>query len=108
MRRRLFIGSGAAAVGFGCLGNSLFGTESTWQNWRGSNRDGLIPGAAWPDWLDEKTLRPVLGENKIEGYMSSPLIIDHFVYMHLRNKRFACMDLQTALKTMADLRWTTA
>lgn len=34
-------------------------------------------------------------ENKLEGYMSSPIVIDHYIYMHLRNKRFACMDLQT-------------
>jgi outer membrane protein assembly factor BamB len=34
-------------------------------------------------------------ENKVEGYMSSPIVIDHFVYLHLRNKRFACIDLQT-------------
>lgn len=34
-------------------------------------------------------------ENKLEGYMSSPVIIDHYLYMHLRNKRFACIDLQT-------------
>jgi outer membrane protein assembly factor BamB len=34
-------------------------------------------------------------ENKLEGYMSSPVVIDHYVYMHLRNKRFACIDLKT-------------
>jgi outer membrane protein assembly factor BamB len=34
-------------------------------------------------------------ENKLEGYMSSPVIIDHYLYMHLRNKRFACIDLTT-------------
>jgi len=41
-------------------------------------------------------------DNKIEGYMSSPIIIDHFVYMHMKNKRFACMDLQTGKEL-----WTT-
>lgn len=34
-------------------------------------------------------------ENKLEGYMSSPVVIDHYVYMHLRNKRFACIDMTT-------------
>nr|MCU0710068.1 PQQ-like beta-propeller repeat protein [Pirellula sp.] len=34
-------------------------------------------------------------ENKLEGYMSSPIVIDHYVYMHLRNKRFACIDMST-------------
>lgn len=33
-------------------------------------------------------------ENKVEGYMSSPVIIDHYLYMHLRNKRFTCIDLK--------------
>ena len=33
-------------------------------------------------------------ENKVEGYMSSPVVIDHYLYMHLRNKRFACIDLK--------------
>ncbi|MFN7730847.1 MAG: PQQ-binding-like beta-propeller repeat protein [Pirellula sp.] len=33
-------------------------------------------------------------ENKLEGYMSSPVVIDHYLYMHLRNKRFACIDLK--------------
>jgi outer membrane protein assembly factor BamB len=34
-------------------------------------------------------------QNKVEGYMSSPIVIDHFVYLHLRNKRFTCIDLQS-------------
>lgn len=38
-------------------------------------------------------------ENKLEGYMSSPVVIDNHLYMHLRNKRFACIDLQTGKET---------
>ncbi len=38
-------------------------------------------------------------ENKLEGYMSSPVVIDHYVYMHLRNKRFACIDLAEGKET---------
>jgi outer membrane protein assembly factor BamB len=34
-------------------------------------------------------------ENKLEGYMSSPIVINQYVYMHLRNKRFACIDMST-------------
>ncbi len=41
-------------------------------------------------------------DNKLEGYMSSPIIIDHYLYMHLRNKRFACIDMQTGNEL-----WTT-
>jgi outer membrane protein assembly factor BamB len=33
-------------------------------------------------------------ENKVEGYMSSPIVIDHYIYLHLRNKRFACIDMK--------------
>jgi outer membrane protein assembly factor BamB len=41
-------------------------------------------------------------ENKKEGYMSSPIIIEDHVYLHLRNKRFTCIDLKTG-----EDRWTT-
>jgi outer membrane protein assembly factor BamB len=30
-----------------------------------------------------------------QGYMNSPVVIDGFVYIHLRNQRFACVDLKT-------------
>ena len=33
--------------------------------------------------------------NKVQGYMSSPVIIDGHAYLHLRNQRFACIDLET-------------
>jgi outer membrane protein assembly factor BamB len=41
-------------------------------------------------------------ENKSEGYMSSPVVIDDHCYMHLRNRRFACIDLKKGETT-----WTT-
>ena len=31
----------------------------------------------------------------VEGYMSSPVIVDGHSYVHLRNQRFACFDLST-------------
>lgn len=31
-------------------------------------------------------------QNKQQGYMSSPLLIGGFVYLHLRNQRFTCID----------------
>jgi outer membrane protein assembly factor BamB len=34
-------------------------------------------------------------ENKLEGYMSSPIVIGDTLYLHLRNKRFACLDLKS-------------
>ena len=40
--------------------------------------------------------------NKTQGYMSSPNIINGHVYLHLRNQRFTCIDLETG-----KARWTT-
>ena len=34
-----------------------------------------------------------LWRNKVQGYMSSPIVIDGHAYVHLRNQRFACIDL---------------
>lgn len=36
-----------------------------------------------------------LWRNKVQGYMSSPIVHDGHVYLHLRNQRFACIDLET-------------
>ncbi|QDU42815.1 Outer membrane protein assembly factor BamB precursor [Symmachiella dynata] len=33
--------------------------------------------------------------NKVQGYMSSPVVIDGHIYLHLRNKRFACINIET-------------
>jgi hypothetical protein len=33
--------------------------------------------------------------NKIQGYMSTPVVIGGHAYVHLRNQRFACLDLAT-------------
>lgn len=40
---------------------------------------------------------------KMEGYMSSPVVIGKHAYLHLRNQRFSCVDLETG-KTL----WTTS
>ena len=37
-----------------------------------------------------------------QGYMSTPVIIDSHAYLHLRNRRFTCVDLTTGKQT-----WTT-
>lgn len=39
--------------------------------------------------------------NKAQGYMSSPVVIGNYVYLHLRNQRFCCIDLNTGRT-----RWT--
>jgi len=40
--------------------------------------------------------------NKVQGYMSSPVVVDGHVYLHLRNQRFACIDLSSGKE-----RWIT-
>lgn len=40
--------------------------------------------------------------SKTQAYMSSPNIIDGYLYLHLRNQRFTCLDLETGVT-----RWTT-
>lgn len=40
-------------------------------------------------------------ENKAQAYMSTPIVIDGFLYMHLKNERFVCIDLKTG-----EDRWT--
>ena len=50
------------------------------------------------DVSDLKKPKPVW-ENKLEGYMSSPIVIGNHLYMHLRNKRFACIDLTNGKET---------
>ncbi|MEZ6124490.1 MAG: PQQ-binding-like beta-propeller repeat protein [Planctomycetaceae bacterium] len=34
-------------------------------------------------------------ENKVEAYMSSPVVVDGKIYLHLRNQRMTCLDLET-------------
>lgn len=41
-------------------------------------------------------------DNRNEGYMSSPVLIDGYIYLHLRNQRFTCIDPSTG-----EARWTT-
>lgn len=41
-------------------------------------------------------------QNKVQGYMSSPVVIDGHAFLHLRNQRFCCINLDTG-----DTTWTT-
>lgn len=43
-----------------------------------------------------------LWKNRSQGYMSSPVVIDGHVYIHLRNQRFTCIALSTG-----ETKWTT-
>ncbi len=37
--------------------------------------------------------------NKAQGYMSSPVVVNGYVYLHLGNERFTCIDLKTGQRT---------
>ncbi len=43
-----------------------------------------------------------LWRNKAKGYMSTPVLLDGYVYLHLANQRFTCIDLRTG-----ETKWTT-
>jgi len=49
----------------------------------------------------EPTVKQVW-KNKREGYMSTPVVIDGHAYLHLRNQRFTCLELETGKE-----KWTT-
>ena len=36
-----------------------------------------------------------LWRNKVQGYMSSPVVIEGHIYLHLRNQRFACINVES-------------
>ncbi|MBL8187074.1 MAG: PQQ-binding-like beta-propeller repeat protein [Acidobacteria bacterium] len=38
-------------------------------------------------------------ENNAQGYMSTPVVIDGYAYLHLGNQRFTCINLQTGERT---------
>ena len=37
--------------------------------------------------------------NNAPGYMSTPVVVDGFAYIHLQNQRFACLDLKSGERT---------
>ena len=37
--------------------------------------------------------------NNVQGYMSTPVVIDGHAYIHLQNRRFACIDLESGERT---------
>ncbi len=52
---------------------------SAWPQWRGPHRDGQSTGPAWPNQLDEKTLRQTWRMPLGPSY-SGPVVSDRFVY----------------------------
>jgi len=72
------------------VGDTIF--VSTYQNksWLykiSKNDSGFVVNEVW--------------ENKLQGYMSTPVVINGFAYMHLQNQRFTCVDLSNG-----ETKWT--
>ena len=67
------------------IGNTIFtssyGGGSFLFRVQGSRADGFSVSQVW--------------RNKVQGYMSSPIVLEGHVYLHLRNQRFACINLKT-------------
>ncbi len=53
------------------------------------------------NYKDGKWSADELWKSRLEAYMSSPVVIDGHIYMHLRNQRFACLNLETG-----EEKWT--
>jgi len=51
---------------------------------------------------DESLQVEEVWKNRTQGYMSSPIVIDGHVFLHLRNQRFTCIELATG-----ETKWTT-
>lgn len=48
---------------------------------------------------DGKFSSAQLWDNKVQGYMSTPVVVDRHAYMHLQNRRVACLDLKAGKET---------
>lgn len=48
---------------------------------------------------DDKFLVKEVWNEKAQGYMSTPVVVDGYAYIHLQNQRFACMNLKTGERT---------
>ena len=64
---------------------SSYGGKSIWvklnHNQSSDDQAAWEPSVAW--------------ENRSQAYMSSPVVIGSYVYLHLRNQKFTCLDLKT-------------
>jgi outer membrane protein assembly factor BamB len=70
------------------VGDSIFTTSYQNKAWLykiSAEKDQFSMSEAWT--------------SKAQGYMSSPVVIDGYVYLHLQNQRFTCIDLKTGERT---------
>ncbi len=62
------------------------GRSKLWQVGQGGNKSEVME--AW--------------DNKLQGYMCTPVVVEDHAYFHLRNQRAACVDLQSG-----EIAWVT-
>ena len=62
------------------LGQAQDQKLATWTQWRGPSRDGLVPGANWPDSLSEKVLTRVWRVDLAPSY-SGPIVSESAVFV---------------------------
>ena len=68
----------ALSLSWGIL--PILGSERGWNQWRGPNRDGIIPNdAPWPTNLNEENLRLKWRKKIAKGY-PGPVLSDHLVF----------------------------
>jgi outer membrane protein assembly factor BamB len=82
----------------GVLTSSYGGKTTLFQVARGLSR---LAESAEQKGTDPFTVE-LAWEEKSQGYMSSPVFIDGHAYLHLRNRRFMCIDLKSG-----ERKWTT-
>jgi outer membrane protein assembly factor BamB len=70
------------------VGDAIFTSSYGGKSW-------LFDLAHSGDATDKKMAVTERWQNKTQGYMSTPVVIDGHVYTHLKNQRFACIELAT-------------
>lgn len=91
-------------------GNELWSQEVP--NFRGMN---ILTPVVWRDGIFTSTYRnesyffriqdgaaiKEVWRNKTKGYMSTPVVVGDYLYLHLQSQRFTCLDLRTG-----ETKWT--
>src|SRR4051794_37514395 len=62
------------------MGQAQDKSPATWTQWRGPTRDGLAPGASWPDSLSEKVLKRLWRVELAPSY-SGPIVSESAVFV---------------------------
>lgn len=76
----LFILSAIVALSLSAAVQAQDNKPATWTQWRGPTRDGLVPGATWPDSLAEKVLTRRWRVELAPSY-SGPIVSESAVFV---------------------------